>query len=41
MKLGYVGDDWKQHTITELDSALNKWVDGVPDYCKPVHGLKL
>ena len=41
MRLGNAGDDWKQHIITELDSALNKWVDAVPDHCEPVHDFKI
>jgi len=35
---GYVGDDRKQHVISEFDSGLNKWVDSVPDYCESIHG---
>ena len=30
---GYVGPNWEQHIVAELDSALNKWVDSVPDHC--------
>jgi hypothetical protein len=30
--LGFVGQPWEQHIVAELDSALNKWVDSVPDY---------
>ena len=29
---GYVGHNWEQHIVAELDSALNKWVDSVPDH---------
>jgi hypothetical protein len=29
-----VGPQWQQHIVAELDSALNKWVDSVPDYRK-------
>jgi len=29
-RIGYV--------IAEFDSALNKWVDFVPDYCESIHG---
>ncbi|KAF8330637.1 fungal-specific transcription factor domain-containing protein [Amanita rubescens] len=43
-RIGCVGDNWKQHVITEFDSGLNKWVDSVPDYLRwdpdrenPVH----
>lgn len=31
--LGFVGQQWEQHIVAELDSALNKWVDSVPDHC--------
>lgn len=33
--LGYVGPQWQQTIVTQLDSALNKWVDSIPDYCEP------
>ncbi|KZV76630.1 hypothetical protein PENSPDRAFT_646069 [Peniophora sp. CONT] len=29
--LGFNGPDWEQHIVSELDSALNKWQDSVPD----------
>ncbi|KAF8915577.1 fungal-specific transcription factor domain-containing protein [Mucidula mucida] len=32
--LGFVGDKWKKHIVTELDSALNKWVDSIPDHIR-------
>lgn len=32
--LGFVGSQWEQHIVAELDSAMNKWVDSVPDHCK-------
>ncbi|KAL0070197.1 Gypsy retrotransposon integrase-like protein 1 [Marasmius tenuissimus] len=32
--LGLVGPQWEQRIVTELDSALNKWVDTVPEYRK-------
>lgn len=32
--LGFVGPQWEQHIVAELDSALNKWIDTVPDHCK-------
>jgi len=31
--LGVVGQQWEQQIVAELDSALNKWVDSVPDHC--------
>jgi len=30
--LGFVGQQWEQQIVAELDSALNKWIDGVPDH---------
>ena len=30
--LGFVGQKWEQHIVAELDSALNKWIDAVPDH---------
>lgn len=39
--LGFVGQQWEQHIVSELDSALNKWVDSVPDYCAFLHLLCL
>ena len=35
---GYVGHNWEQHIVAELDSALNKWVDSVPDHRKCTFG---
>ncbi|KIM34698.1 hypothetical protein M413DRAFT_33089 [Hebeloma cylindrosporum] len=32
--LGFVGQHWEQHIVAELDSALNKWVDLVPDHLR-------
>lgn len=32
--LGFVGPKWEQHIVAELDSALNKWIDSVPDHRK-------
>lgn len=32
--LGFIGPRWEQHIVSELDSALNKWIDAVPDHCK-------
>lgn len=32
MLLGYAGEQWEQRIVAELDSALNKWVDSVPDH---------
>ena len=30
---GLVGPQWEKHIVAELDSALNKWVDSVPNHC--------
>ncbi|KAI5115861.1 hypothetical protein M0805_001580 [Coniferiporia weirii] len=32
--LGFVGPQWEQHIVAELDSALNKWIDTVPDHLR-------
>ncbi|KAI0073070.1 hypothetical protein K474DRAFT_1667005 [Panus rudis PR-1116 ss-1] len=32
--LGFMGKEWEQNTVAELDSALNKWVDSVPDHLR-------
>ncbi|KAG5732476.1 Transcriptional activator protein acu-15 [Termitomyces sp. T112] len=32
--LGFVGKQWEQHIVAELDSALNKWVDSIPDHLR-------
>ncbi|KAA1476287.1 hypothetical protein DENSPDRAFT_853569 [Dentipellis sp. KUC8613] len=34
MLLGLVGEEWEQHTVAELDSALNKWIDSVPHHLR-------
>jgi hypothetical protein len=34
--LGFVGHEWEQRAVSELDSALNQWVDSVPDHRKSV-----
>jgi hypothetical protein len=31
--LGYVGKRWEQNILAALDSALNKWMDTVPEHC--------
>lgn len=28
--LGFIGPQWEQHIVAELDSALNKWIDSIP-----------
>ncbi|KAG7089094.1 hypothetical protein E1B28_010803 [Marasmius oreades] len=32
--LGFVGPQWEQRIVTELDSALNQWVDSVPEHLR-------
>jgi len=32
--LGFVGPEWESHTVAELDSALNSWLDSLPDHLK-------
>ena len=32
--LGFVGPEREQHIVSELDSALNRWVDSIPNHCK-------
>lgn len=32
--LGFVGQQWEQQIVAELDSALNKWIDDVPDHLR-------
>ncbi|KAH0832830.1 hypothetical protein J3R83DRAFT_11755 [Lanmaoa asiatica] len=32
--LGFVGQQWEQHIVAELDSSLNKWIDEVPDHLR-------
>ncbi|KAG9013076.1 hypothetical protein FRB94_003909 [Tulasnella sp. JGI-2019a] len=32
--LGFVGPEWKQDKVAELDSALNEWLEAVPDHLK-------
>jgi hypothetical protein len=33
--LGYTGEEWIHKIASQLDSALNKWVDSVPDHRQP------
>ncbi|EIW84600.1 hypothetical protein CONPUDRAFT_163679 [Coniophora puteana RWD-64-598 SS2] len=32
--LGFVGHKWEQHIVAELDSALNSWIDSVPEHLR-------
>ncbi|KAL4064599.1 fungal-specific transcription factor domain-containing protein [Scleroderma citrinum] len=31
---GYSGPQWEERVVAELDSALNKWIDAVPDHLR-------
>lgn len=30
---GRVGPQWEQDIVSEIDSALNAWLDSVPEHC--------
>ncbi|KAI0666688.1 fungal-specific transcription factor domain-containing protein [Trametes maxima] len=32
--LGFVGEEWEEHIVAELDSSLNKWIDTVPAHLR-------
>ncbi|KII90943.1 hypothetical protein PLICRDRAFT_174295 [Plicaturopsis crispa FD-325 SS-3] len=32
--LGFVGEKWEQAIVAELDSALNTWIDNLPDHLR-------
>ncbi|KAG8900224.1 hypothetical protein FRC01_010214, partial [Tulasnella sp. 417] len=32
--LGFVGPEWESRTVAEIDSALNSWLDNIPDHLK-------
>ncbi|KAI0824059.1 fungal-specific transcription factor domain-containing protein [Trametes gibbosa] len=32
--LGFVGQEWEERIVAELDSLLNKWIDTVPDHLR-------
>ncbi|KAF8066999.1 fungal-specific transcription factor domain-containing protein [Lyophyllum atratum] len=32
--LGFVGQQWEENIVAELDSALNAWVDNLPDHLR-------
>ncbi|KAI0768787.1 fungal-specific transcription factor domain-containing protein [Trametes elegans] len=34
LMLGFVGQEWEERIVAELDSALNKWIDSVPDHLR-------
>ncbi|KAF8650393.1 hypothetical protein AX16_005201 [Volvariella volvacea WC 439] len=31
---GMIGEQWEQHIVRELDSALNRWLDSLPEHLK-------
>ncbi|KIP05403.1 hypothetical protein PHLGIDRAFT_92206, partial [Phlebiopsis gigantea 11061_1 CR5-6] len=31
---GAAGPDWEQHIVSEMDSALNQWIDSMPDHLR-------
>jgi hypothetical protein len=33
--LGFVGMEWKQKTVAQLDAALDQWVQSIPEHRKP------
>ncbi|KAI0779911.1 fungal-specific transcription factor domain-containing protein [Fomes fomentarius] len=34
LTLGYFGPEWEQRIVAELDSAMNKWIDTVPEHLR-------
>lgn len=32
--MGLGNKDWDQHIVAELDSALNRWLDQIPEHCE-------
>ncbi|KAH9917920.1 fungal-specific transcription factor domain-containing protein [Epithele typhae] len=34
LSLGYVGANWEQRIVADLDSALNRWIDTIPEHLK-------
>ncbi|KAL1945640.1 hypothetical protein VTO73DRAFT_1642 [Trametes versicolor] len=34
MLLGFVGHEWEERIVAELDSLLNKWIDTLPDHIR-------
>ncbi|EEB97207.1 hypothetical protein MPER_03521, partial [Moniliophthora perniciosa FA553] len=34
MVLGFAGPQWEQRIVAELDSALNQWVDSIPEHLR-------
>jgi hypothetical protein len=32
--LELIGPKWEQRVISAIDSALNEWVDSIPDHCR-------
>ena len=34
IQMGFTGEKWRQGVVSELDSALNKWLDTIPQHCE-------
>ena len=34
IQMGLTGEKWRQGVVSELDSALNKWLDTIPQHCE-------
>jgi len=34
VQMGLTGDRWEQEVVSELDSALNRWLDSIPEHRK-------
>ncbi|KAI8993823.1 fungal-specific transcription factor domain-containing protein [Trametes punicea] len=34
LMLGFVGQEWEERIVADLDSALNRWIDTVPDHLR-------
>lgn len=37
--LGLVGSSWERRIVSEIDSAMNKWIDAIPDHCAWFHAF--
>ena len=38
--LGYVGPEWKQRIVAEIDSSMNKWLDSIPAHRKTLSSYR-
>ncbi|KAG9034371.1 hypothetical protein FRB95_013279 [Tulasnella sp. JGI-2019a] len=34
VRLGFIGEEWEQDKVSELDSALNEWLEALPDHLR-------